>query len=694
MSFICPITQERFVDPVICSDGQTYERAAIMEWFSRGKRTSPVTNARLTNTVLIPNHALKSLIEPVPAIPTSPTILAHLTAQEEKEKTPWPPETSLKYIREPGDELHPKALLQISCVNPTPMPLCLVAIVDVSGSMGASLSRSRSAARDSPISMFSRVEIIRMALRIVISTMTDRDHFVLVPFSSGPHPMFSMPTTTSGKAILHHAVDSLTPRGGTDLHKGVLSGLKEALQLAAVGINTQVIVFTDGESTDNVHKTQYRNDIEHLTMQNRRHSRITLSVCGFGADINDEFLGEIAEAGNGFFSYIPDGSMVCTVFANMIANMLTTGISDFKVDEDYVRVPCDAPRNIWVSSPAHAPLPLDEGEKAVLEFQNKRASFVHLLGRLLESNGKVDAVSLDLINSLVMFNVAYVDDISGNRDPDDPNKGQISKACNAWWTWGRKYIRSILSAHKREECANFKDATMTFYHSPMFCEVRDRCERLFLEMPVPTPSNAPPGTQVSRLAFSDTFMSQDAVCFSGCSIVALADRGHCRIDHLVRGDTLAGGAKVVLVLVTESTGPSMISTIKACEDCCVTPSHPVKGNDGKWAFPVDLKPLDNPRTGMPRSHHVMRSFSKVYNLVLDSGHTILVGGFVDRKYLEFCTLGHGFEDDEVVSHPFFGNMEAVMGALSKLKGFDEGKVVIMGVTRSSETGLVTGFLQR
>lgn len=44
MEWICPITSEILSDPVICEDGFTYERSAITTWFSRDKRTSPMTN--------------------------------------------------------------------------------------------------------------------------------------------------------------------------------------------------------------------------------------------------------------------------------------------------------------------------------------------------------------------------------------------------------------------------------------------------------------------------------------------------------------------------------------------------------------------------------------------------------------------------------------------------------------------------
>ena len=57
----CPITQELMVDPVICMDGHTYERAEIEKWLAQHD-TSPKTNLALPSKTLIPNHAIKAQI--------------------------------------------------------------------------------------------------------------------------------------------------------------------------------------------------------------------------------------------------------------------------------------------------------------------------------------------------------------------------------------------------------------------------------------------------------------------------------------------------------------------------------------------------------------------------------------------------------------------------------------------------------
>ncbi|XP_069328438.1 WD repeat, SAM and U-box domain-containing protein 1 isoform X5 [Eulemur rufifrons] len=60
--FVCPITRELMTDPVIASDGYSYEREAMENWISKKKRTSPMTNLVLPSVVLTPNRTLKMAI--------------------------------------------------------------------------------------------------------------------------------------------------------------------------------------------------------------------------------------------------------------------------------------------------------------------------------------------------------------------------------------------------------------------------------------------------------------------------------------------------------------------------------------------------------------------------------------------------------------------------------------------------------
>ncbi|CAD7949138.1 unnamed protein product [Amoebophrya sp. A120] len=80
--FLCPISRELMADPVVAEDGQTYDRQSIQDWFSLGHSSSPVTREEISPNNLIPNRAVRSLIEdycekkgiakPIPPAPNRP----------------------------------------------------------------------------------------------------------------------------------------------------------------------------------------------------------------------------------------------------------------------------------------------------------------------------------------------------------------------------------------------------------------------------------------------------------------------------------------------------------------------------------------------------------------------------------------------------------------------------------------------
>ncbi|MGH0143236.1 UNVERIFIED_CONTAM: hypothetical protein FKN15_014045 [Acipenser sinensis] len=60
--FLCPINRELMKDPVIASDGYSYEREAIESWIHTKKHSSPMTNLPLKSVLLTPNRTLKMAI--------------------------------------------------------------------------------------------------------------------------------------------------------------------------------------------------------------------------------------------------------------------------------------------------------------------------------------------------------------------------------------------------------------------------------------------------------------------------------------------------------------------------------------------------------------------------------------------------------------------------------------------------------
>ena len=73
--FLCPITRVVMKDPVVASDGHTYEQEAINKWFENNN-TSPLTGAMVHSKNLVKNHALRSAIENWLTPPAQPAAAA------------------------------------------------------------------------------------------------------------------------------------------------------------------------------------------------------------------------------------------------------------------------------------------------------------------------------------------------------------------------------------------------------------------------------------------------------------------------------------------------------------------------------------------------------------------------------------------------------------------------------------------
>ena len=77
----CPITHERFVDPVVCSDGHTYESAAIARCLAMGL-PSPSSNLKGV-TIVAPNWMARKTVERTYAIELPPSKHARQAATDD-----------------------------------------------------------------------------------------------------------------------------------------------------------------------------------------------------------------------------------------------------------------------------------------------------------------------------------------------------------------------------------------------------------------------------------------------------------------------------------------------------------------------------------------------------------------------------------------------------------------------------------
>ena len=162
-------------------------------------------------------------------------------------------------------------------------------------------------------------------------------------------------------------------------------------------------------------------------------------------------------------------------------------------------------------------------------------------------------------------------------------------------------------------------------------------------------------------------------CFSG-SCVILTDEGRPKyVKDLKRGDKVWGGHMIRAVVYTALEKP--VQMVKFSTGLLITPWHPIRKSPVEpWQFPAE----------MPQGVQSVFDVKGYYNLVLTSGHVVEINGY------QVCTLGHGFTDNDVIRHPYFGT-EAVIEDLKMYDGWAEGLVQLSSanVQRGRYTRLVT-----
>jgi hypothetical protein len=275
---------------------------------------------------------------------------------------------------------------------------------------------------------------------------------------------------------------------------------------------------------------------------------------------------------------------------------------------------------------------------------------------------------------------SLLEDLAG----EDP-KGQISLALQKkfFTRWGIHYLLSLANAHDKQICNSFKDPGPLMYgaDSPLFVRCRDRLDNAFDALPAPKPSN--PTTYRGRISMS-SYNSSSNPCFAGnATVVAVSASGDEKrvisVGRLRDGMSVLtprGPRKVVRVLKTRVRREAMCLV----KGLMVTPWHPILLDGRSWAFPARM------------AHRPVRYTGSIYSVLLQrdsdvDAHAVMVGGIWG------VTLGHGLTgpSEDVRTHHFLGDYDAVLKSLSSLPRGRNGIVIGGGVERHGETGLMSGF---
>ena len=656
-AFLCPISFEIMKDPVVGNDGHTYEKEHIVKWLEVNKK-SPMTREPMSLCDLKPNYALRSMIDSYllkneSVKGDSSSNVAGGGRKENKDV----PLTLFK-----GNN----CMSVLSSISDS-IPLILLMVIDSSGSMDWPADSKVSQEKG----MFvTRRDLVKHSARTVMMMLHEQPNtsVSIQHFSDGTRTL--LPLTKIGKSPLglraaNDAIDALPAVGRTNLWDGLRSGLVEARRCAEANpeANIQMIVLTDGEPTEDYNPHGGIASAFQTKMSDMP-KNVTVNCFGFGYSLDTNLLDKICTAGHGLYGYIPDSSMVATVFINFCAHVLSTVALNV---EPYPGIHL---RHIQANHPFLVRVPdmKGEGDEAPKEDCLKA---IEMVIHAIASDEKDFAYISSWIKTCLAdmasgegknFLQALLDDIQH----DDPNKGQLTKAVSQsdWYnSWGKNHLLSYRRALQLQVCVNFKDQALQKFVGPLCKELQDQGKSLFLDLPSLIPSGySPHGNQTNAPATPidmTQFVARDGGCFSGSSLITLQGGKKKRADECVKGDILSNGSIIQCVVRTK-----LDRVVKMCSlgpDFYITPWHPVVSpvsvEKNNWEFPCMIR-------------------NEVEVIYLDAFYDFVVEGGNQWAFIEgykVAMLGHEMTHNSVIEHPYYGTQEVIRVLQSK-EGWLEGLV--------------------
>lgn len=194
-------------------------------------------------------------------------------------------------------------------------PANLVFLVDVSGSMSE---------RD-------KLPLAQASLKMLTKQLREQDSISIVTYAG--HTEVVLPTTSGdNKAAILEAIDDLSANGSTNgadalemAYAQANTGMKEG------GVN-RILMLTDGDF--NVGRSSV-DDIVDIVKTNRDRG-ISLTTIGFGrGNLNDHMMEQVADNGNGNYSYIDSLSEAKKVLNDELASTFVTVAKDVKVQLEF-----------------------------------------------------------------------------------------------------------------------------------------------------------------------------------------------------------------------------------------------------------------------------------------------------------------------------------------------------------------------
>ncbi len=195
------------------------------------------------------------------------------------------------------------------------VPVHVTFLVDTSGSMQS---------RD-------RLPLAQQSILTTVAGLQHGDQVAIATYAGSTSVVLESTPVEQLRAI-RKAVDSLKAHGGTAMSSGMELAYQIAAQHAGERRVSRVVVLSDGDA--NIGRIGSADML--TSIRSYADEGVTLSTVGFGTgNYNDRLMEQLADAGNGNYTYIDSAAEIPLVFGDRLDSLLHVVAKDVKVQVEF-----------------------------------------------------------------------------------------------------------------------------------------------------------------------------------------------------------------------------------------------------------------------------------------------------------------------------------------------------------------------
>jgi Ca-activated chloride channel family protein len=194
-------------------------------------------------------------------------------------------------------------------------PVSLTFVIDTSGSMD----------------MENRLELVKAALGLLVGRLHADDSIAIVTFGDSASLILT-PTSAAEPDVILRAIDGLSPGGSTNVQAGLELGYDIAALGHRSGAVDRVVLASDGVA--NVGLTDADSILQRIDREVDAGVELVSIGVGMG-NFNDVLLEQLANRGNGFYTYVNDRLEADRVFGKELIGTLQTIARDARVQVEF-----------------------------------------------------------------------------------------------------------------------------------------------------------------------------------------------------------------------------------------------------------------------------------------------------------------------------------------------------------------------